>query len=271
MADSMHGIGVNLTRRSQIDPVRQMIEDGSADHVEVLIDNFLSCEPASIRDSLGDIPLSLHIMRSRFLERPAADLPALGTRLRAFIRELQPFAVSDHCARFTEQGLPLAMLAEVDYRNSRTLCTRIAGWQEALDHPLLLENFPSLGEEGRAQPAFFAEAAARCGSGLLFDLSNALIAAHNGGAVLEDWYPHLATVHHLHCGGYSMLDNSPLRIDSHDRPLADDSWQALAQLLDAGRLPRLGSLTLEFDHDIDYPAWRRDLARARTQLAGRGS
>ena len=111
-------IGTNLTSMHQIQGVKQLLKDKSIDFVEILIDNFLFCDPNSIRDTFGNSQVAFHIMRSHFIERRTDELLSIGKSLRRFNQIIQPMYISDHLAKFYHNNLPLPFIAEIDYKNN---------------------------------------------------------------------------------------------------------------------------------------------------------
>ena len=79
-------IGVNLTSYSQLSEISQLINNSnSVQYVELLIDNFISCDPVTIRDALCNIPVAVHIMNSRFLERDWKELEKIAKKWFHFL------------------------------------------------------------------------------------------------------------------------------------------------------------------------------------------
>ena len=260
-------LGVNLTARSQINDVRKLIESGAADYVEILIDNFISCDPNTIRDALGSIPIAFHIMNSRFLERDQTQLRSVAARFRYFIEIVQPIYVSDHLAQFSVDGLLLPSMKEMDYVHCFDVAKeRVAFWQELLGSQLLLENFASvMPERGSGQPEFFQSLINQTGCGILFDVSNAVLARRNAQVEYDRWNAIVQLASHFHAGGFSRLQDSTIWIDSHDHVLDKETKQSIAEIFESCSGEK--TLTIEFDHEIDYAAWEHDLTEVRATLS----
>jgi uncharacterized protein (UPF0276 family) len=257
-------IGANITRASQLGEIGRMLEEGTIDFVEILLDNFLSCDPVSIRRALRTDNIGFHIMRSRFLERDEGELRELGHRISAFIQEIGPRYVSDHLAVFSSDGQLMPMIGEIDYDAADAVLERCRRWQGILGCELLLENFPSQ-FEGAAQIDFFQALTGQSMLGLLFDISNAEVAAGNGGPDIAAWSERIRHVRHFHVGGFSAGETSGILIDSHDRPLRPSTKQAVIKALNWSESP-IRTLTVEYDHDIDYHGWTRDIREIREGL-----
>ncbi len=259
MSSRIWSVGVNYTSSDQVQTIDDMIASGYAHHVEVLIDNFLTVPATSILEKFGDTPVAFHIMYSRFLEADRDHLQSMAARLRTLIRDVKPIYVSDHVGCFSYEGRAMPILGEYDYRRLEHALCAIEQWQELLGTRLILENFPSYTSEGAAQPDFYQRIADRTGAGLLFDISNAVVAANNAGVPLEAWSGLLDQCDSFHLGGYSEAkDGDGMLLDTHDGPLSDDTMAAACRIFSQER-ERPVTLTVEFDRNIDAVAWSRDL------------
>jgi uncharacterized protein (UPF0276 family) len=254
-------IGVNVTSAASFRQAQEFRNDGLVDFYEIMVDNFLHLDPEAVARQLDGQPVSFHIMSSRFLHREPADLDALAKRIRLWIDELEPLYVSDHLAIHESNGQLLPELVEVDYTD-RSMLGPVERWQELLGCRLLLENFPSGSAEGAGQIEFFEELQQRLGVLPLFDLSNAVIGQHNGGARAQDWLESGLQLSACHISGYrpAEIDGSFL-LDSHDRPVSAESWMLLSEAHGGGRSP--ATLVLERDGPTDPAEWATDLRRAR--------
>lgn len=257
-------MGINMTTAEQIELVKRFRHDGDINYVELLIDNFFDYEPESIAEALEGFPVALHIMFSRFLEREPQELKKIAQHLRSIINMLNPIYVSDHIARFSEQGVDLIRLAEFDYQQVAFASEKIQQWQDLLDCRLYLENYPSYHDTGIRQIDFLQHIMLNTQCGILFDFSNAVIASHNVGFELNQWLPILQSAQHCHAGGFSPSRERPeLLIDSHDKPLDRKTYGWLAALQQQDQLASVQTLTVEFDHAIDEQAWQADIRDAR--------
>lgn len=253
-------IGVNWTSPSALPVIQSLIGDSRVSFCEILLDNFIHLDPADIRRAIGETPLSFHIMWSRFLERDESELRALAKILRLWIDEIGPLYVSDHLARFSIDGRTLPITAEIDYGDfSRTL-ERLVYWQELLGVQLLIENFPSARYNGHDQAAFYTQLLEAANCGLLFDISNAIVAKRNCGAEPNTWLDLIDASTHFHIAGFRQSDTQPaLTIDSHDANLAKDSLALLADILERPGVDTQNTLVIERDANIGYQEWTNDI------------
>jgi len=262
-ADSLM-LGVNFTTPTNLEKIQSLHSENRIGFVEILIDNFLTCDPISIRKAFGEIPLAFHIMKSRFLEVDYATLKQIGRILKNLINELKPIYISDHIAKFNCDGLPMPVLAEVDYTGNDHIAKKVSDWQEILGVQIFFENFPSAFPSEIPQPVFFEKLVRDCDCGLLFDLSNAIIAQNNANVAIEAWSGILSQTNHFHVGGYSPSTmNQNLWLDTHNCELSPASKSAVTQwVLNSGK-PSQKTLVIEYDHSIDFTKWKKDLDWAR--------
>ncbi|KIV73936.1 hypothetical protein SZ55_1040 [Pseudomonas sp. FeS53a] len=215
-------------------------------------------------------PLSLHGV-SLSLAADAPPDPAHLERLRELADRVRPVLVSEHLAWSAWRGqyhpdlLPFPRTLEALTR----IADNIQRTQDALGRPIAVEN-PShyLRLDGHAfdEIDFLAELSRRTGCGLLLDLNNVHVSAHNLGfdpLAYLDRFPAEAVVE-LHLAGYSEDANGPLLIDSHDAPIDDAVWALHAHLMQ-----RIGPRPTLIERDDNLPAFAELLterARAQAQL-----
>ncbi|HVI54501.1 MAG TPA: DUF692 domain-containing protein [Luteibacter sp.] len=221
-------------------------------------------------DALAErFPLSLHGVS---LSLAAADLPDATQlrRLRVLIDRIRPVLVSEHMAwsawggRYIPDLLPFPRTHEA----LEHLVRNVTHTQERLGRRISLEN-PShyLRLEGHdwSETDFLAELARRSGCGLLLDINNVYVSAHNLGHDPLDYldaFP-LPAVTEIHLAGHAADDNdATLLIDSHDSAVADSVWSLYDHvLLRGGARPTL------IERDGDVPSFatlltERDRAHA---------
>ena len=252
-------VGVNYTSFNQIKIIDHLIRTGHVDHVEILIDNFLTVPTASIIERFGDIPVAFHIMYSKFLEADPADLRTMAELLVPLIRDVSPIYVSDHVGRFSYKGRSMPILGEYDYNRIEHAVSAVDQWQDMLNCRLLLENFPSYTSQGSGQPDFYKRVVERTGAGMLFDISNAVIAAQNSGVPVSEWTELVEKCDHFHLGGYSEVEGeTTMLLDSHDEVLSLNTMAAANCLFKSPRSNPV-TLTVEYDRNVNADNWARDL------------
>ncbi|CAI3804644.1 hypothetical protein GLGCALEP_03677 [Pseudomonas sp. MM221] len=213
-------------------------------------------------------PLSLHGVALSL----AADAPPDEThlrRLRALIDQVQPALVSEHLAWSSWHGqylpdlLPFPRSGEALLRIS----DNVQRTQEALGRSISLEN-PShyLPMEGHDwdEIDFLGELVRRTGCGLLLDVNNVHVSAHNLGfdaAAYLARFPAQA-ISEIHLAGHSQDAQASLLIDSHDAAIAAPVWALYQQLL-----ARIGPRPTLIERDGNLPAYSELLAERDTAQA----
>jgi uncharacterized protein (UPF0276 family) len=201
-------------------------------------------------------------MSSRFLEAEPTELQTLARQLRPFIEALKPVYVSDHVASFEHERRQLPRLLEWDYAHGFAKArARVHAWQEELGVRVHLENFPSLFTTGLGQADFFSRLLPATGAGLLFDISNAVVARENCGAPVQEWFSSLREDQlHFHVAGYSSSGTTPaFLLDSHDCAPSAMSLQTVVDTLKATTHASRRTLVVERDANITREHWLADL------------
>lgn len=177
-------------------------------------------------------PVSLHGV-GMSLGGMAPPDPAHMARLAVLAQRIEPVLVSEHLAWNAVDGVCLPDLLPVV--RTRDSLARIAGnvgrLQDRLGRRVAIEN-PShyLHMDGHEwdECDFFAELADRSGCGLLLDVNNVCVSAHNLGFSARDYllrFP-ASAVMEIHLAGHSADPQwgTALRIDAHDSPVSDEVW-----------------------------------------------
>jgi uncharacterized protein len=221
----------------------------------------------------------------RALERVRASYPvalhgvglALGSlgppdrehlaKLAALARRVEPAAVSEHVCwgrlgeRHFNDLLPLPYTREaLDH-----LCAQVGAAQDALGRRLLLENisfYRAFPESSIPEPEFLAALARRTGCGLLLDVNNVFVSAHNHGFDPHDYLAGVPAdrVGQIHLAGHSEL--GALLLDTHDHEVPDGVW-ALYRAFVTAHGPR--ATLVEWDEHV--PALDRLVAEAHAAAA----
>ncbi len=191
--------------------------------------------------------------------------------LRELADSIEPVFVSDHLC-WTGLGgheshdlLPIAYTPEVlDH-----VASRVAEVQERLGRRLLLENASAYVAFRGAQieeGAFFAELCARTGCGMLLDVNNLVVNAHNLGS---DPLRVLAAipasaVGYMHLAGHAVL--ADVRIDTHDADVPVAVWELYE--VAARRFPNAGVIVERDDQLPTFAALVAEVACARERQRG---
>jgi len=203
-------------------------------------------------------PLSLHGVGLSLGSTDPLDTVHLKN-LRRTIARFEPALVSEHLSwssvggRFANDLLPLPYTIEA----LRHASARIAEVQDFLGRQILIENVSSyvqLGASSLTEWEFVAGVAAESGCGILLDLNNIYVAAHNFGFECLDYLDGIprGAVQELHLAGHSRieLDGEFVLIDTHGTPVCEAVWS-----LYGAALARFGALPTLIEWDTDIPAF----------------
>ncbi|MFJ3050611.1 DUF692 domain-containing protein [Pseudomonas nitroreducens] len=206
-------------------------------------------------------PLSLHGV-SLSLAADAAPDEAHLLRLRALVERVQPVLISEHLAWSTWRGRYLPDL--LPFPRSQAALARIVEnierTQHALGRRIAIENpshYLRLDGHDWDEIEFLTELALRTGCGLLLDINNVHVSAHNLGFDAKrylDRFP-AAAILEIHLAGHSQDENSELLIDSHDAPIAEPVWELYQHLI-----RRIGPRPTLIERDDQIPAFSELLA-----------
>jgi len=241
------------------------------DFFEALSENYMVPGGRPLR-ALADVrarfPIALHGVS---LNIGSADplqesyLEALKTLARRF----EPAIVSDHLCWTGVAGRNLHDLVPLPYTEAalRHVADRVSRVQDRLGRRLALENVSSYFayvEDAMPEWEFLSRVAERADCGILLDVNNIFVSAHNHGFDPTDYLARISPerVFQIHLAGHST--QGELLIDTHDHPICEEVW-----LLYAAALRRTGpvSTLIEWDDAIPaFPILAAEAARARAIL-----
>ncbi|CAK16030.1 DUF692 domain-containing protein [Pseudomonas entomophila] len=219
-------------------------------------------------------PLSLHGVALSLAADAEPDIEHLR-RLRLLIEQVRPALVSEHLAWSTWRGqyhpdlLPFPRCHEALVRIS----ANIQRTQEALGRPISIENpshYLHLDGHDWDEIDFLGELVRRTGCGLLLDVNNVHVSAHNLGFSAQDYlarFPAQA-ITEVHLAGHSHDDQGTLLIDSHDARIAEPVWMLYRQLIQ-----RIGPRPTLIERDGNIPTFddllaERAIAQATLDRTG---
>ena len=173
----------------------------------------------------------------------AADAPPDAGhlhRLAQLARRLEPVLVSEHLAwsawrgRYHPDLLPFPRTHEALAR----IAANIIATQDALGRTIAIENpthYLHLDGHDWSETDFLAELARRTGCGLLLDVNNVYLSAHNLGTRAHDYldaFP-VQAITEIHLAGHHADPRlgDALLIDSHDAPVAEPVWALYERLI----------------------------------------
>jgi uncharacterized protein (UPF0276 family) len=189
----------------------------------------------------------------------AADAPldpAHLQRLTELARRMEPAFVSDHLAWSAWRGAYHPDL--LPFPRTNEALTRIADnvsrAQDALQRQIAIENPAHYLRINHAwdEIDFLAELARRTGCGLLLDVNNVYVSAHNLGYSAADYLEAFPgeRVMEVHIAGHAHdpVLGDALLIDSHDEPVAPEVWALYSRLI-----ARIGPRPTLIERDDNLP------------------
>lgn len=264
------GLGVGLRHPH----FQHILEHGpQVDWFEIISENFIDNHGYArhvLEQVAAQVPVVMHGVSLSIGSSAPLDMGYLG-KLRQLAEEIRPVWLSDHlcwtgaASLNSHDLLPLPL----DEASLRHVAARVAQVQDFLGRPLILENpstYVAFAHSSMPEWEFLGRLAEQTGCGLLLDVNNVHVSAHNHGfdaAAYIDRLPHAHIVQiHLagptHCG--------EVLIDTHDAPVPNAVWRLYAQ---AQRLTGGVSALLEWDANMpSYPQLLAELAKARAAERG---
>lgn len=216
-------------------------------------------------------PISLHGV-GLSLASPEPPDPSHLARLKALVDRIEPFRVSDHLAWQKWAGahhsdfLPFPRTAAA----LKHVVDNVDRVQNALGRSLLVENpslYIDLPGHTLSESEFLGALARTTGCGLLLDVNNLFVSAHNLGfnaaAALDAMSADF--IQEIHLAGHSPDPSSPLLIDTHGADIADPVWRLYEELIH-----RIGPRPTLIERDDDIPSFdtlMRERDRAHVMLS----
>ena len=212
-------------------------------------------------------PLSLHGVGLSLAGAAPPDADHLA-RLKRLVDRFEPEVVSEHLAWSRLDGRCFPDLLPVPRTNEvlSRLADNIGRVQDVLGRSILIENpshYLALSDHQWSETSFLSELARRSGCGLLIDVNNVAVGAHNLGYDARTWLEAIPAklVGEIHLAGHSLDGEGTLLIDSHDAPVSDDVW-ALYETF----IARIGPKPTLIERDGNLPPFAELLSeRARAQ------
>ncbi|WP_221937491.1 MNIO family bufferin maturase [Shewanella psychropiezotolerans] len=265
------GFGVGL--RPQHFPYLMKNDDPLVDWFEIISENFMD-NHGYARHVLQHIrskrPVVMHGVSMNIGSTDPLNWTYLH-KLKELADVVQPEWISDHLCWTgfagvnTHDLLPLPLNEE----SLMHVAGRVREIQDFLRRPLIIENpstYLEFSQSELSEWEFLALLVEQTNCGLLLDVNNVYVSAHNHSFDATEYVrglPHQNIVQ-LHVAGPT--DVGDCLIDTHDQPVPTDVWRLykLAQELTGGV-----ATLLEWDANIpDYPELVAELDKAKAVLAG---
>jgi len=246
---------------------------------EVISENFMvpGGNPRRVLEAVRrDYPVVLHGVSLSIGSVDPLDRRYLQ-QLRALADALEPAWISDHLCWGSAHGMYAHDLLPIPYTEEALahVTARVAAVQEHLGRRILLENPSSYLAWKSAEMSeweFLATLATRADCGILLDVNNIYVSAHNHGFDPRQYLAGIPgdRVGQIHLAGHTEQGN--LLIDTHDGHVRDEVWALYAEAI-----ARFGRRSTMIEWDARVPAFdvlEDELARAeehaRAALRPRG-
>lgn len=268
------GIGLRSPHLAEI--VRDRPATG---FLEIHAENYLGASPARqvierLRESYD---FSIHAV-GLSLGSPGGLNPGHLTRVAALVERLQPAYVSDHLSWSVHGGRYFNDLLPLPYTEEAldVVVRNVGHLQEALGRQVSIENpscYLGFSHSTLSEPEFLAELVRRSGCGLLLDLNNVVVTAHNLRLDPCAWLSGLPgeaiTEYHLAGHAVNDCDGEPILIDDHGSPVGEAAWALFGEAVRRyGGRPTL----IEWDTDIPaLPVLLDEAAKAERAIHAAGS
>lgn len=261
------GVGVGL--RTEHYPAvleRGTVRALGVDFFEAISENYMvdGGRPLRVLEQVrGFGPLVLHGVSLNVGSADPLDAGYLE-RLAALCDRFAPAWVSDHLC-WTGQGdhnlhdlLPLPYTESVQ----RWVADRVCRVQDRLGRRIALENVSSyFAFVANTMPEweFLAAVAERADCGILLDVNNVYVSAHNHGFDPETYLAQIpaSRIFQIHLAGHSA--HEALLIDTHDHPVCDEVWTLYERLI-----RRVGPVSTLIEWDDQIPEWSTLVREAQT-------
>jgi uncharacterized protein (UPF0276 family) len=267
------GVGVGLRPPHYGEVLRRSAEGRlGVDWLEAISENYMIAggRPLRILSQVrAAVPLVLHGVSLNLGSTDPQDAAYLD-ELAALAARFEPIWLSDHLCWTGVGGHNLHDLLPLPYTEEavRHLARRIRRTQERLDRRIALENvsaYVAFADSSLPEWEFLSAVAEEADCGILLDVNNVLVSAHNFGFDAQRYVDAIdpARIFQIHLAGPS--EHGPLLIDTHDHPVREEAWALYARLIE-----RTGPVSTLVEWDANLPSFERlcqEAGRARSILA----
>ncbi|MGY9106031.1 MAG: MNIO family bufferin maturase [Alphaproteobacteria bacterium] len=224
---SSAGIGLRAPHVAEFQALRPIVP-----FLEVHSENHLcgGAMRAVLHDLRPDYPISMHCVGLSIGSAHGIDREHL-MRIRALATEIDAYLISDHLSvsnlagMYTNDLIPLPLVEE-----TLALATgHVNLIQDTLGRQMLVENpscYVGFSADEMDEGVFLSELARRTGCGILCDVNNIFVTAHNRKSTPLEVLSHFdpSAVKEIHIAGHATEEdeNGPVLIDTHDRRACDE-------------------------------------------------
>jgi len=227
--------------------------------LEVHPENYMHTGPGL--DDLEDLrlsyPLSLHSVGLSLASAEGICREHLN-KFNRLANKLQPRLVSAHLAWSMSEGVYLNDLLPLPYNTESldVVASNVDHAQQVLGRRLLIENlsaYLALSGSRMTEAEFLGELVRLTGCGLLLDVNNVYVSAHNLSFVALEYFNQLpqGAIGEIHLAGHAInqTPDGAVLIDDHGSRVPEAVWQLYAEAVS-----RFGQHPTLIEWDADLPA-----------------
>lgn len=201
-------------------------------------------------------PISMHGVGLSLGSADGIDKDHLN-KLASLVATYQPAQVSEHLAWSHWNSIFLNDLLPLPYTNEflDVVTSNIHLVQDTLQRRILVENpsaYLGFKHNDMSEMEFLHQLVERTGCGLLLDINNVYVSAHNQNYSCEEYIDHypLQAVGEIHLAGHAQnqTDRGTLLIDDHGSPVIDAVWQLFSYTLE--QIKQAVPVLIEWDTNI---------------------
>jgi len=235
------------------------------DWFEAITENYLDTggRPLHILEQVRrDYPVALHGVGLSIGSTDPLDRRYLD-RLRTLIARIEPALVTDHLCWTGVTGRAIYDLLPLPYTDEtlRHVVARVHRVQDALGRRIALENpstYVAFRHSTMPEWDFLAALAEAADCGLLIDVNNIYVSAHNLGFDPRRYLAAIPAgrVAQIHLAGFT--DMGTFLFDTHSAPVHDEVWQLYREAV-----AHFGPTSTLIEWDADIPGFDRVHAEAQ--------
>jgi uncharacterized protein (UPF0276 family) len=223
-------------------------------------------QPRYLERIRENYPLSLHGVGLSLGTSDPLDRDHLAD-LKRIVQRFEPALVSEHLCWGAIDGRHFNDLLPLPYTDEalRHMVRRVGEVQEYLGRQILIENVSSYLEytcSAMAEWEFLAALATESGCGILLDVNNIYVNAHNHGFDAREFISHVPAraVREIHLAGHARnsYDGRDILLDTHGTHVCDGVWSLYEEAV-----RRFGDVPTLIEWDTDIPSLDVLAAEAR--------
>jgi uncharacterized protein (UPF0276 family) len=221
-----------------------------------------------LRDLAKQYKISLHGVGLSLGRADGLDKTHLQ-RLKSLIDEIDPLFVSEHLSwsGYSHTHVPDLLPIPFTTEALAIFVDHVNQFQDFIGRPILVENpsnYLAFKDLDFTEMEFLNQLSLKTGCGLLLDLNNIIVSAHNLGYNAIDYVNEInanQSVQQFHLAGYQINNDElgdPVYLDTHGHAVYPETWDLYAHAL-----RRFGDLPTLIEWDTDVPDLEILIAEAK--------